>query len=100
MRWRTGHDVEGRHSAPFFFILTQKKGALGRLLLVRYDLLGGSGELALVASSGVLVDQTFTRRTIEQLDGLGALCGGAGSGALERGTQRGFLGAIADRRGP
>jgi len=53
-----------------------------------------------MASRGVLVDQTFTRGAVEELNSLGALCGGAGSGALERGAQRGFLGAIADRSGP
>jgi len=84
MRWRARHDV--------------KKGRLRATLSVFIrDLLRGLRDAALVAGCGVLVNQALTGSAIEQLDRGQSVPSAASGSALERGTERGLLGAVADR---
>jgi len=86
MRWRASHDVKRR--APE-----------GALLISESFLLAGFGEAALVASSRVLVDQTFARSAVEEPNSRQFLLSGPARRALERGAEGGFLGAVADGSG-
>ena len=52
-----------------------------------------------MARGSVLVDQTFARRAIEQSDRRRSVLSGPRGRALERGTKRGFLRAVADGSG-
>lgn len=55
--------------------------------------------MTLVAGGGVAVDQAFASRAVEELRGGALLLSGPRCGPLERGAERGFLGAIADGGG-
>ena len=84
MRRRARHDVKkgSPEGDPFCFIR---------------DLLCGLRYAALVAGRGVLMDQALTGSAIEQLDRGQSVPSAASGSALERGTERGLLGAVADR---
>src|SRR3954463_6821126 len=93
MRGRAGHDVKRRPMGRLR--IPRSKGARGAL----FYLLRGFGELALVSCGCIAMNEALACGTVEELHRRQSLFSVARGRSLERGAERGFLGAVADGSG-